>query len=443
MRVVERMLRVFVGVVGLALTIVAIGIILSDGPTVTFGRIWLYGAPVLAVGLFGLLLTLVRLRHIVFGLINGLAVLAAVYGVEFYLSVPSKTPLPSAIAAQSLRTFAAKLRNSGARAYPHVCPSALSVTTLAAADGSPLLPLGGLSDNLLVALDGVDVVTRRSDQYGFNNPKDQWSTSGIDVVAVGDSFTFGADVPFGKSFMDLLRQDVGVAVNLGCGGNGPLSELASLIEYGSILQPKTLIWVYFEGNDLTKDLQRELSSPILRQYLDGKFAQRLMSRQNEIDASLELFVSTQLAKNIQPEKTTSSPMLREVLLLTQIRTTLGLTCGFDRRRFRLSCDFHDELLNQFGKILETAAKRVKGWDGRLVFVYLPGAKRYSSRVANIDADGSRSAVLRLVEKLSIDRLDIHEVFLRHSDPRTLFNGHFNDEGYALVADAILARLRDE
>ena len=135
----------------------------------------------------------------------------------------------------------------------------LTGTTLAGADGSPLLPLGGLSDNLLFTLDGSDVLMRRSDKYGFNNPTDHWGRAGVEVMAVGVSFTFGADVPFRRSFMDLLRNEVGPTVNFGCGGNGPLSELAALIEYGTILRPKTLIWAYFEGNDLTKDIRRELS----------------------------------------------------------------------------------------------------------------------------------------------------------------------------------------
>ena len=86
MRVVERMLRVFAGVVGLALTIVAIGIIFSDGPTVTRGRIWLYGTPALTAGLLGLSLTWARRSRIFFVLLNGLAVLVALIGVEFYLS---------------------------------------------------------------------------------------------------------------------------------------------------------------------------------------------------------------------------------------------------------------------------------------------------------------------------------------------------------------------
>ena len=442
MRGVERMLRVFVGVVGLALTIVAIGIIFSDGPTITTGRVWLYGAPVLTVGLLGLSLTRARFSRINLVLLNGFAVLVALIGVEFYLSAFQMRSVPSDVASQSILMQAAEMRNKGERAYPHVCPSMLTGITLAGADGLPLLPLGGLSNNLLFTLDGSDVLIRQSDKYGFNNPKEILNRGSVDVMAVGDSFTFGADVPFGKSFMDLLRKEVGSVVNLGCGGNGPLSELAALIEYGAILKPKTLIWIYFEGNDLTKDLQRELESPILKQYLKEEFFQDLASRQSEIDTSLALFVNNLTAMNKDTKKAATSVTLRGIILLTQLRTALGLNCGFDRHKFQLACEFPDELLGQFGSILGSAAERVRKWDGRLIFVYLPGAKRYSSWIANIDADGPRNAVLRVIENLAIDHIDVHEIFRRHTDPRALFDGHYNEKGYALVADAILTRLHN-
>lgn len=442
MRVVERILRVFVGFVGLALTIVAVGIIFSNGLTVTTERAWLYGTPVLTAGLLGLSLSWARFSRLLFFLFNGFAVVAALFGVELYLSAFPISALSPTTATVSLQKKAAELRSAGERVYPHVCPSMLSGTALAGADGSSLLPLGGMSDNLLITLDETDLVTRRTDMYGFNNPKDQWHSDAVEVMAIGDSFTFGAGVPFERSFVDLLRKEVGLVVNLGCGGNGPLSELATLIEYGTILRPKMLIWAYFEGNDLTKDIQRELRSPVLKQYLSGKFDQQLASRQSEIDASLEVFLTSIMAKKKQTAKTAPPVTLRDILLLTQLRTALGLSCGFARRRFQLACDFDDEQLGQLGNILGIAAKRAAEWDGRLVFVYLPGAKRYTSWIANIDADGSRSAVLRVVDKLAIDRVDMHEVFLRHADPRTLFDGHYNEEGYALVADAILARLSD-
>ena len=47
------------------------------------------------------------------------------------------------------------------------------------------------------------------------------------------------------------------AINLGISGNGPLLEYAALVEYGKTLTPAKVLWIYFEGNDLTSDLNLE------------------------------------------------------------------------------------------------------------------------------------------------------------------------------------------
>lgn len=439
-----QILRILYGILGLVLVIVAVGIFFSNGPTASTGRLLLYGIPVLGVGLCGVWLTRAQFPRLLFVLINGLAAAIALFGVELFLQTAQTSSKKIGEFTPSLKTMVAELRNSGVRAFPHVCPSALTDTSLLGTDGKPLLPLAGLSDNLLVMLDGTKLVTRSSDKYGFNNPKDQWRGGQTRVMAVGDSFTFGADIQFGYSFIDLIRKEVGLLVNLGCGGNGPLSELAALSEYGPVLRPKTLVWSYFEGNDLTKDLQRELKSPILKRYLKAGFSQQLADRQSEIDASLKSFLDTVIEKNKLSTKlkTSRNPaVLREILLLTRLRGIMGLTCGFDRRRFQLACDFDDETINQFSRILELAVARAAEWDARLIFVYLPAAKRYSSWTANIDADGSRIAVLRVVDELGIDRIDMHEVFHQHTDPQTLFDGHYSKEGHAIVAEKILERLR--
>ena len=46
-------------------------------------------------------------------------------------------------------------------------------------------------------------------------------------------------------------------INLGVGGFGPLLELAALTEYLTPLKPPVVLWVFFEGNDLTDDLPSE------------------------------------------------------------------------------------------------------------------------------------------------------------------------------------------
>ena len=56
-------------------------------------------------------------------------------------------------------------------------------------------------------------------------------------------------------------------------------------------------------------------------------------------------------------------------------------------------------------------------------------------------------MLRLVESLQIPVIDIHhEVFEKHPEPLALFpfkrGGHYNAEGYRLVAKAIVERVEE-
>lgn len=80
--------------------------------------------------------------------------------------------------------------------------------------------------------------------------------------------------------------------------------------------------------------------------------------------------------------------------------------------------------------------------GELYFVYLPEFPRYKKYFVNHDAHRKRSEMLRLVESLQIPVIDIHhEVFEKHPEPLALFpfkrGGHYNAEGYKLVADTIV------
>jgi hypothetical protein len=74
-------------------------------------------------------------------------------------------------------------------------------------------------------------VTYESDEHGFRNPKRLWGSGGIDVVALGDSFTQGYCVPSGREFVGLVRQRYPSTLNLGIAGEGPLLMLATLKEY--------------------------------------------------------------------------------------------------------------------------------------------------------------------------------------------------------------------
>ena len=85
----------------------------------------------------------------------------------------------------------------------------------------------------------------------------------------------------------------------------------------------------------------------------------------------------------------------------------------------------------------------------MYFVYLPSFHSQTSPVyANhytFSEERDRKIVMQTATELDIPIIDIHnEVFKTHPDPLSLFPfripGHYNAEGYRLVAEAIVKQL---
>jgi len=86
------------------------------------------------------------------------------------------------------------------------------------------------------------------DHNGFRNDVD---LSRADTIVVGDSFVEGLTVPTAElttSRLAHLRSEV--VANLGQSAYGPLEEFVVLKRYGLPLRPRTVVWMFFEGNDL-------------------------------------------------------------------------------------------------------------------------------------------------------------------------------------------------
>ena len=92
-------------------------------------------------------------------------------------------------------------------------------------------------------------------------PYSGWVLVAVSFSALG--VVFGIRLPFSVFFVALIRDRHPGTVNLGIGGNGPLMMLAGLKEYLAALRPRVVLWFYFEGNDVTKDLFRERRSALL------------------------------------------------------------------------------------------------------------------------------------------------------------------------------------
>lgn len=330
----------------------------------------------------------------------------------------------------------------GERMWPPICGQAVmtesadgSIISRVVVDGEQIQTLAGPA-NILIARNVVsskrEITIARADQHGFNNPSGQWIANHVEVVALGDSFAYGADVDFGRGMVDQIRDRLGRTVNLGCGGNGPLLELAALKESAAPLKPRIVLWFYYEANDLTKDIVRERRSATLMRYLEHDFSQNLMARQNEIDRTLIALLETRAARaRPAQEKTQNLPsfLWRDVLRLTGLRSVLGMQNEFSSSSLRL-----------FERVLATARETVAGWNGRFVLVYLPSELRFASPFARWDTDGYRHAVFEAAQRQGFEVIDLVRAFSDVPRPRDLFAGHYTEEGYRLAATVIVDAL---
>jgi hypothetical protein len=309
--------------------------------------------------------------------------------------------------------------------------------------GISLLPLnisvGGKT--VVYCNEGGEFMIYKSDRYGFNNPDSEWQGKSTQWVLTGDSFVHGACVKPGEDISSQIRQQSGeTALNLGSGDGGPLVELARLKEYAESRAPKRVIWVYYEGNDLTTDLNRSRHTALIN-YLREGFSQNLINRTAETDSILNKYLISAEEKEL--ERIEKFKKIEEEKLLHYSKKIIKLS--HLRARVRMFLDiFYDYPVivdYLFIEILKKARDRVSNWGGQLYFVYLPEYRRYKSST-NHEKHKKRDEVLKVVSSLGIPIIDIHkEVFLNHPDPISLFplriNGHYNSEGYKIVASAII------
>jgi hypothetical protein len=302
--------------------------------------------------------------------------------------------------------------------FPSVPPNTFIENRLKVGE-SMLLPLSGVANATIVGCNESGYYSiYETDKFGFRNPPGSWPDSvPIDLAFVGDSYTVGDCVNEGDYFADMLRESYAHVVNLAYGGSGPLFELAAIKEYLADREVRNVFWVYFERNDLS-DLDSVKNTDVLLGYLNPGFTQKLASRHREIDAATREYLNGRITEKVNG-RAVIFPNLR--LLLWRIR-------HYD--------------LSLFRKILATAKQVVEKNGGRLAFVYLPEYERFNRKVPSAPWSGAgmKTEVLAMVSSLGIDLIDIEPAFLAVEDPVDLFpfrmQGHYNKQGYSIVADEI-------
>lgn len=376
------------------------------------------------------------------------AIVPALYGAELYLTL-AFDDRPQEVAAargdeldwRSKLEVILQLRREGRDAYPTVRAKDLLVdgpgdrlVSPIISNGEQLLPLATVPDKTVVSCNETGQwLVYRSDRHGFHNPAHSWETP-PQIMLIGDSFVHGDCVPSDTNLAALLRRRYGAVINLGVPGSGPLSELAALKEYVSTKTPPIVLWFFFEGNDLTKDLPREKRSEILMSYLRPGFDQGLASRGEEMALSLATYLDRHMEEALGRVDHPQEALL-DFLQLYHLRERFGL----DAIGLGVEGKADEANFELYGAILEEAKRTVASWGGRLYYVYLPDSTRYFSWHRHLHIrDLIRTRVLEIVARLGLPTIDIHPEFAAH-DPNDLFHypgSHYNEAGYRLVAETI-------
>jgi hypothetical protein len=292
--------------------------------------------------------------------------------------------------------------------------------------------LGGVPDVdvLLCSRDG-EPVSYRADRFGFRNPEDLYAAP-IHALLLGDSFAEGICLPDGVDVASRLRDLIPQTFNTGTRGTGPLFQLALLRRWGPELQPPETLFLFFEGNDWT-NLERELSLPYLRAFLDGAVSPGQTRPDPETLGAAAPIISRwweeYQARNVDPGRA----WVRNFLALQQTSAVLGLHYprGFPE-------------LPEYERLLVVARSIVAEWGGRLSVVYIPQVDRFIGLFPNAHAfDGLRTLVRDATEAADVGFIDLTVPFAATPAPLSLYaaDSHFSEAGALLSASVIVGSLR--
>ncbi len=272
-------------------------------------------------------------------------------------------------------------------------------------------------------------VSYEADRFGFRNSDGVWESGRVDVALIGDSYTHGVCVDTEDALSAHLSRRWRV-LNLGATGAGPFQELAILREYAAPLEPPLVVWIYYEGNDLW-DVVREAPKDWLAAYLAPGHRQGLAGVHGEVSRAFGAWLDSLTAAEANrraPDRPSLSSTLAEIPRFRQLRSLLRVGVWFPSR---------EAPLRAVPDVLLRARADVAAWGGTLFLVYLPAYSRYASWIG--ESHAGHNELIDFARASGIPVIDLHEVFLSHGDPESLWTdpgGHLTPDGYRLVAQAI-------
>lgn len=280
---------------------------------------------------------------------------------------------------------------------------------------------------LLCSAEGRPVIYQ-ADRYGFRNPDGVYDRP-VDRLLLGDSFVEGVCLPDGQSLLDQVRARGGNVAGVAMRGAGPLLELAMLGRFGPVIRPKSVVIVFYEGNDW-ENLAHELAYPWLRDVTkaDTRFGPAMMPEA----------MRGRMAATIQDWEGRARPttfgvlakanFVRNSLALHQTWAQLGLAYPKAARNIPI-----------YDHILARSKAMVEAWGGRLAILYVPQTSRFTGLLPHgFVYNEIRDRVTSSAAKSGIPVVDLSPVFERAPERLALYgsDGHLSARGARVAADTL-------
>ena len=283
------------------------------------------------------------------------------------------------------------------------------------------------------------------DKNGFRNDQDLTSA---EIAVIGDSYVESPMIPGSllatTRLAEIQRKTV---ANLGQSGYGPQQELAVLKRYALPLHPKSVVWVFYEGNDL----------------LDALGYAEKVSFLNSNWNSIDTVWNRSLTKN------SVSWLMRFVQGCVpdqKARGNYGTVLDDKGREHRLYFRGHSisaslttqelDALKQSVAAIEEAYRLVQNEGARFIVVFAPTTFRVYHEIANFEKSGEDikrwdlndlpDRLRKMVSEISPDigYLDLTSVLKSAARKNSLVflsdDTHWSSEGHRVVAEALAGAL---
>ena len=285
------------------------------------------------------------------------------------------------------------------------------------------------------------------DANGFRNRDEQRRS---EIVLIGDSFLEAPHTADGQLISSRLAAITGRGVsNLGRSGYGPIQELIVLERFGLPLNPKEVVWTFYEGNDLADIREYNAARERLLNEKPSTPVSRCVGRSFTNNA-LEFLIRGWL----RPEAT-RDPRLHLGHFETRDGEDLSIYFSSDDYNIASGPRANSQEFLQFGSILRTAGDLCREHSARLTLVFIPTKWRIFRSHCGFEG-GSRCLAWGLddlpreIETLKkslpdgINFLDLTTALEQAAAAGDLVyladDTHWSDQGHAIAALAVAESL---